>query len=73
MKLIKSIAIGSLLLGFIGTAYAEGGAERARQFNQNFRADQANLWNDDSSNEQKQQVAQEQENESQDRQGKGKN
>lgn len=37
MKFVKSIAIGSLLLGLMGTAYAEGGFERAKQFNENFR------------------------------------
>lgn len=49
MKFVKSIAIGSLLLGLVGTAYAEGGYERAKQFQENFRNEQARLWSDDSS------------------------
>ena len=64
MKFVKSIAIGSLLLGLMGTAYAEGGFERAKQFNENFRTEQARLWSDDSSDQNKQQVAQEQKKES---------
>ena len=44
MKFVKSIAIGSLLLGLMGTAYAEGGFERTKQFNENFRTEQARLW-----------------------------
>ncbi|MDU9402598.1 hypothetical protein RTH46_08850 [Pseudomonas sp. zfem004] len=66
MKLFKSIAIGSLLLGLMGTAYAEGGYERAKQFQENFRNEQARLWSDDSSDQNKQQVAQEQEKENKD-------
>ena len=59
MKFVKSIAIGSLLLGLVSTAYAEGGYERAKQFNEKFRAEQALRWNDDASDQKKQQVAQE--------------
>jgi hypothetical protein len=50
----------------MGTAYAEGGFERAKQFNENFRTEQARLWSDDSSDQNKQQVAQEQKKESKD-------
>ncbi len=53
MKFVKSIAIGSLLLGLTGVAYAEGGYERAKQFNENFRTEQARLWSDDSSDQNK--------------------
>ncbi|CAB5579769.1 MULTISPECIES: hypothetical protein [Pseudomonas] len=66
MKFVKSIAIGSLLLGLMGTAYAEGGFERTKQFNENFRTEQARLWSDDSSDQNKQQVAQEKKKESKD-------
>ncbi|MNG74397.1 hypothetical protein D3C81_676700 [compost metagenome] len=58
MNRVKSIAIGSLLLGLMGSAYAESGYERAQQFTQNFRAEQARLWNDQTSDKQNQQVAQ---------------
>ena len=64
MKFVKSIAIGSLLLGLMGTAYAEDGYERAKQFQENFRNEQARLWSDDASDQNKQQVAQEQKKES---------
>ncbi|AVD93038.1 hypothetical protein D3C76_755960 [compost metagenome] len=64
MKFAKSIAIGSLLLGLVSTAYAEGGYERAKQFQENFRNEQARLWSDDSSDQNKQQIAQEQKKES---------
>lgn len=59
MKSVKVIAICSLLLGLMGTAYAEGGYERAKQFNENFRAEQARLWGDDSSGKSKKQAIQE--------------
>ncbi|WP_449434685.1 hypothetical protein [Pseudomonas putida] len=60
MKPLKIIASCSLLLGLMGTAYAEGGYEQAKQFNENFRTEQARLWNDDSFEQDKQQVALEQ-------------
>lgn len=63
MKLVKSIAIGSLLLGFMSSVYAEGGSERVEQFKQEFLAEQARLWNDESAEQQQQQVAAEQEQE----------
>ncbi len=66
MKFVKSIAIGSLLLGLMGTAYAEGGYERAKQFQENFRNEQARIWNDDSPDQNKQQVTQEQKKEHKD-------
>lgn len=50
----------------MGTAYAEGGFERTKQFNENFRTEQARLWSDDSSDQNKQQVAQEKKKESKD-------
>ena len=60
MKFVNSIAVVSLLLGLMGTAYAEGGFEQAKQFNEHFRAEQARLWNDDASDRNKQHVAHEQ-------------
>lgn len=66
MKFVKSFAIGSLLFGLMGTAYAEGGYERAKQFQENFRNEQARLWSDDSSDQNKQQIPQEQKKESKD-------
>ncbi|MDT3713696.1 hypothetical protein QVM48_08650 [Pseudomonas soli] len=66
MKFVKSIAFGSLLLGLMGTAYAEGGFERAKQFHENFRNEQARIWSDDSSDQSKQRVAQEQQKERKD-------
>ncbi|MCI1021467.1 hypothetical protein HWD96_04415 [Pseudomonas putida] len=66
MKFVKSIAIGSLLLGLMGTAYAEGGYERAKQFQENFRNEQARLWSDNSSDQNKQQFPQKQKKERKD-------
>ena len=43
MKLIKTIAIGSVLLGLAGAVHAEDGSQRAEQFKQNFLAEQARL------------------------------
>lgn len=63
MKIFKSIAVGSLLLGLMSTAYAEDGYDRAKQFNQNIRAEQTRLWGNDSSDQNKQKVAQEQQKE----------
>ncbi|AXM94429.1 hypothetical protein ACU5P1_10180 [Pseudomonas plecoglossicida] len=60
MNYLKSFAIGSVLFALMGSAFAEGGHERAVQFNENFRAEQARLWSDDSFDQNKQQVAQEQ-------------
>jgi len=57
MKLIKTIAIGSVLLGLAGVVQAEDGSQRAEQFKQNFLAEQARLWGNDGAS-QKQQVAQ---------------
>ncbi len=57
MKLIKTIAIGSVLLGLAGVAQAEDGSQRSEQFKQNFLAEQARLWGNDAA-AQKQQVAQ---------------
>ncbi|MNP65539.1 hypothetical protein [Pseudomonas putida] len=57
MKLIKTIAIGSVLLGLVGAVHAEDGSQRAEQFKQNFLAEQARLWGNDAA-EQKQQIAQ---------------
>lgn len=48
MRFVKFIAVGSLLLGLMGTAYAEGGFERAKSFTEDFRAEQARLWGDQS-------------------------
>lgn len=73
MKSLKAIAIGSMLLGLATTAFAEGGYERAKQFHENFRAEQTRLWNDGSSNQNKQQVAQEQQKERKDNQEQAKN
>ena len=58
MKFVKSIALGSLLFGLMTTAHAEDGFDRAKKFNENFRAEQARIWSDDSSDQKKQQVAQ---------------
>ncbi|WP_323615029.1 hypothetical protein [Pseudomonas putida] len=66
MKLAKSISVGTLLLGLVGTVFAEGGHERVINFNENFRAEQARLWNGDSSDQKKQQIAQESQKESTD-------
>lgn len=55
MKLLKCMALASLLTGLSGTAFAEGGHERVKQFNQDFRAEQARLWDSN-----KQQIAQQQ-------------
>ncbi|BBH45641.1 hypothetical protein [Pseudomonas sp. KU43P] len=60
MKHLKSFALGSVLFALMGSAYAEGGHERAVQFNENFRAEQARLWSDDSFDQNTQQVAQQQ-------------
>lgn len=60
MKLAKHIAISTLLFGILGTAHAEGGHERAKIFQENFRAEQARLWSDDSSDDKKTRIAQEQ-------------
>ncbi|WP_043201527.1 hypothetical protein [Pseudomonas putida] len=57
MKLIKTIAIGSVLFGLAGAVHAEDGSQRAEQFKQNFLAEQARLWGNDAA-EQKQQIAQ---------------
>ena len=57
MKLIKTIAIGSVLLGLAGAVHAEDGSQRAEQFKQNFLAEQARLWGNDTA-DQKQQIAQ---------------
>lgn len=57
MKLIKTIAIGSVLLGLAGAVHAEDGSQRAEQFKQAFLAEQARLWGKDTA-EQKQQIAQ---------------
>lgn len=67
MKRVTSIAIGSLLLGLAGSAYAEGGYERAEAFNQSFREEQARLWNDDTSKQPQQQVVQAQQQERQEK------
>lgn len=59
MKLLKCMAMASLLTGMAGTAYAEGGHERVKQFNQDFRTEQARLWHSKSlRQDEKQQVAQ---------------
>lgn len=59
MKLLKCMALASLLIGTTGTAYAEGGHERVKQFNQDFRTEQARLWDSKSlRQDDKQQVAQ---------------
>ncbi|MCO7631679.1 hypothetical protein NJF54_07500 [Pseudomonas guariconensis] len=60
MKLVKTLAVGSMLLGLMGTAYAEDGFERARQFKQNFLAEQARLWGDGGVEQKQQQIAQRQ-------------
>ena len=57
MKLINTIAIGSMLLGLAGAVHAEDGSMRAQQFKQNFLAEQARLWSNDAA-AQKQQIAQ---------------
>ncbi|MGE8047397.1 hypothetical protein ACQKPT_03705 [Pseudomonas monteilii] len=57
MKLINTIAIGSMLLGLAGAVHAEDGSMRAQQFKQNFLAEQARLWGNDAA-AQKQQIAQ---------------
>ena len=58
MKLLKCMAMTSLLIGMAGTAYAEGGHERVKQFNQDFRTEQARLWHSKSlRQDDKQQVA----------------
>lgn len=59
MKLLKCMAMASLLIGMTGTAYAEGGHERVKQFNQEFRTEQARLWDSKPMQQRdKQQVAQ---------------
>lgn len=40
------------LLMVCGAAQAEGGAERAREFQQAFKAEQQRLWGDDSKRQQ---------------------
>lgn len=61
MKLLKCMAMASLLIGMSGAAYAEGGHERVKQFNQDFRTEQARLWDSKSMQQgDKQQVAQQQ-------------
>nr|WP_314877567.1 hypothetical protein [uncultured Pseudomonas sp.] len=61
MKLLKCVAVASLLIGMSGTAYAEGGHERVKQFNQDFRTEQARLWDSTSLQQaDKQQVSQQQ-------------
>lgn len=60
MKLVKHIAVATLLFGVLSTAHAEEGYERAKNFQENFRAEQARLWSDHSSDQNKPQIAQEQ-------------
>ena len=61
MKLLKCMAMASLLIGMTGTVYAEGGHERAKQFNKDFRTEQARLWDSKSlQQDDKQKVAQQQ-------------
>ncbi|MNG79362.1 hypothetical protein D3C79_379710 [compost metagenome] len=61
MKLIKSIALGSLLLGVIGSAYAEDGSTRPQAFKENFLAEQSRLWSGDSAAKEPQHLALQQE------------
>ncbi|AIR88891.1 hypothetical protein [Pseudomonas cremoricolorata] len=58
MKLVNAITVGALLFGLAGGALAEGGHERVKQFNEDFRNDQAQRWNDDGAAQAPQQVAQ---------------
>lgn len=61
MKLLRCMAMASLLIGMTRTAYAEGGHERAKQFNKDFRTEQARLWDSKSlQQDDKQKVAQQQ-------------
>lgn len=58
MKMFKYLAIAGLLFSLVDRVNAEDGHERAKRFNEHFRAEQARLWNDDRFDEKQQRVVQ---------------